>query len=199
VADRATGDAHAEPNESSPDSSLSLEIEEVEHGLTALVAKAFFYTRRVFDEAMRPYGVTASQAAALNRIYGHPGISGAEISRQMGTTPQAVRLTLTTLERKGLVERRPDPDNGRIVKTYLSEKGRSVILRCRAEATKVEQQLAQNVGDIDRRMMIQFLARYLDDPKQTADREPVGEDERGKESAPAWSLDVRGAEEDDHE
>ena len=90
----------------------------------------------------------------------------------MGTTPQAVRLTLTMLERKGLVERRPDPDNGRIVQTYLSEKGRSVILRCRAEATKVEQRLARNVGDIDRRMMIQFLGRYLDDPKQTADRDP---------------------------
>jgi hypothetical protein len=51
----------------------------------------------------------------------------------------------------------------------------------------------------DRRMMIQFLGRYLDDPKQTPDREPVGDDDRGNESAPAWSLGVRGAEEDDHE
>jgi DNA-binding MarR family transcriptional regulator len=158
VADRP---ALSDPDEKWTAPTVTSETEELEQGLTALVARAFFYTRRVFDEAMRPFGITASQAGVLNRIYEHPGISGAEISRQMGTTPQAVRLMLATLVRKGLVERRPDPDNGRIVQAFLSEQGRTVILSCRSEAVEIEGRLAKDVDDDERRMVIQFLERYL--------------------------------------
>jgi DNA-binding MarR family transcriptional regulator len=164
MAERAGRGSPAGPTNGSADPGADLRIEYVEQGLTALIAKAFFYTRRVFDEAMRPYGITSSQAGVLNRIYEHPGISGAEISRQMLTTPQAVRLMLATLEHKGLVERRPDPANGRVVQTFLSREGRSVIRSCRVEAVEVERRLAKNVGDEERRMVIQFLERYLHGP-----------------------------------
>jgi DNA-binding MarR family transcriptional regulator len=127
-------------------------VEQVEQGLTATIAKVFFFSRRVFDDAMRPHGLTSSQASVLNRIFEHPGISAAEISRQMLTTPQAVRLTLSTLERKGLVERQPHPVHGRLVQAFLSEKGRSIIIKCRQDATEVEQTLTERVDDETRLM-----------------------------------------------
>lgn len=173
-----TGTVASEPVESSPGADPSSEIEELERGLTATIGKVFFYTRRVFDEAMRPYGVTASQASVLNRIFEHPGISGAVISRQMMTTPQAVRLMLVTLERKGLVERRPDPDHGRVVRTFLSEQGRSVILRCRARAAEVERRLTKDVDDRERRRVIEFLENYLELSRTPAHGMPDGGEDR---------------------
>jgi DNA-binding MarR family transcriptional regulator len=79
----------------------------------------------------------------------------------MLTTPQAVRLMLATLGHKGLIERRPHPGNKRVVQTFLTGEGRSVIVRCRVEVLEVERRLARNVDDEERRTVIQFLEKYL--------------------------------------
>jgi DNA-binding MarR family transcriptional regulator len=125
---------------------------------------AYFYTRRVFDEAMRPHGISGPQAGVLDRIYERPGISGIEISRAMLTTPQAVQIMLATLERKGLIERRHDPDNGRYVQAFLTEEGRSVIVKCRTEAPAAELRLSEGFTQDEREVAIRFLERFLDRP-----------------------------------
>ena len=184
MTERAASSAETDAFESTSDISLSLGAEDLEEGLTAMVGKVFFFTRRVFDDAVRPYDVTSSQASVLNRILNDPGISGAEISRQMMTTRQAVRLTLVALERKGLVERRSDPDNGRAVQAFLTERGCSVILKCRAEGEEVERQLTKNVDERERRMVIQFLTSYLERSQSATNRAADGDDDRGKELHP---------------
>jgi DNA-binding MarR family transcriptional regulator len=134
---------------------------------------AYFHTRRVFDEAMRPHGISGPQSGVLDRIYEKPGVSGIEISRAMLTTPQAVQIMLATLERKGLIERRQDPNNGRSIQAFLTEKGHSVILKCRAEAFAAEQRLAEGFSAEERETAIRFLERFLDRPiAERAGREP---------------------------
>ena len=92
--------------------------------------QAFHYTRRTFDDAVRPYGITATQLGVLNRLAERPGLSGAELGRLMLTTSQAAQLMLAALERKGLIKRTPDPNHGRIVRSggpelalHLEDKG----------------------------------------------------------------------------
>jgi DNA-binding MarR family transcriptional regulator len=52
-----------------------------------------------------------------------PGASGADLARVCNTTPQAMNGVLGTLEREGLIERRPHPTHGRILQVTLSEEG----------------------------------------------------------------------------
>jgi len=140
-------------------------IEELHHqSLSVLFMKAYFYTRRIFDEAMRPHGISGPQAGVLDRIYERPGISGVEISREMLTTPQAVQIMLATLERKGLIERRQDPSNRRFVQAFLTEEGHAVILKCRAEALAAEGRLGEGFSAEERQLMIRFLERFIDQP-----------------------------------
>ena len=123
--------------------------------------QAFFYTRRSFDEALRAHGVSASQLGVLNRLAERPGLSGAELARQMFTTSQAAQLMLATLERKGLVERTRDPSHGRIVRSVLTEDGRRVVDVCRADTRQVEQQLVAVLDDDDREALVDLLMRYV--------------------------------------
>jgi DNA-binding MarR family transcriptional regulator len=139
----------------------SSEVEGLHQGLSALLMKAYFYTRRVFDEAMRPHGVSGSQAGVLDRIYTRPGISGIEISREMFTTPQAVQIMLATLERKGLIERRQDPENRRFVQAFLTERGDTVIRACRAEALAAEQRISKGISAEERDLVVRFLEHFL--------------------------------------
>ena len=55
-----------------------------------------------------------------------PGLSGADLARRMLIRPQGVQLALTALERRGLVERKQDPQHGRILQAFLTDQGRKV-------------------------------------------------------------------------
>ena len=139
--------------------------------LSPLINQAFYYTRRTFDEVVRGYGITASQMGVLHRIEDYPGITGAELSRRMFTTPQAAQLMLTTLENKGLIERKPDPASGRIVRSFLTEDGRRLVDDCLAESYEVERQLASVLTDDEHRTLHSLLQRYVNQlPAHQADR-----------------------------
>jgi DNA-binding MarR family transcriptional regulator len=129
--------------------------------LPLLMMQAFHYSRRAFDEAVRPHGLTASQVGALNRIAHEPGISGADLGRRMFTTPQAAQLMLASLERKGLVERKPDPSYGRIVRSVLTEDGRRILDACADDVLDVEQRLCAPLDTGELETLIDLLVRYI--------------------------------------
>lgn len=126
-----------------------------------LIWEAFQFSRRSFDEALRPHGVSGTQLSVLNRIAQQPGLSGSELSRLMLTTPQAAQLTLASLERKGLIERRADVGNGHVVRSNLTEEGRRVVNSCEAEVHAVERRLLTVLSPDEQRSLSALLRSYL--------------------------------------
>jgi DNA-binding MarR family transcriptional regulator len=51
-------------------------------------------------------------------------MSGADLARASGTTPQAMNGVIATLERDALVERRPHATHGRILEITLTPEGK---------------------------------------------------------------------------
>ena len=139
-----------------------IRVDRMRRGLLPLVMQAFFYSRRSFDEAMRSHGLTGSQAGMLSRIYDQPGISGAELSRQMLTTPQAVQLMLATLERKGLIERTPDRAKGRVLGSHLTAIGRKTFRACLTDAGEADRSLSQGRDEAEREQLLDLLQKYSD-------------------------------------
>src|SRR5579863_2073994 len=95
-----------------------------------LFKRVFHQGHRAVNEAVGRYGVTATQMGALNRLIAEPGLSGAELARRLLISPQAAQLAVVALEKRGFVERIPDANHGRIVRTYLTDAGRSVAAIC---------------------------------------------------------------------
>jgi DNA-binding MarR family transcriptional regulator len=76
-------------------------------------------------------------------------------------TPQAAHVALQTLERKGLIERKPGPSGGRAVGSVLTEAGRGTVAACRAPWRSVARRLAAALTPEERATLIELLERYL--------------------------------------
>ena len=89
--------------------------------------------RTLFDREMRPLGVTHAQWWTLAQLSrgGSAGMAQAELARLLGLGKVAVSGMVERLEAAGLVERRPDPANGRIKRVLMTPRGRETIDRMR--------------------------------------------------------------------
>ena len=57
--------------------------------------------------------LTLPESSALARLDRGGPATGSELARQEQISPQSMGATLASLEAKGLIERRPDPEDGR--------------------------------------------------------------------------------------
>lgn len=99
-----------------------------------LLKQAFYFSLTTVNEAISDHGVSTAQIGLLRQLANEPGLSGAELARRLLITPQGVQLALTALERRGLVERRQNPQHGRILQAYLTDEGRAVTSAVLADA-----------------------------------------------------------------
>lgn len=88
-----------------------------------LLGQAWRALLGAMEVALRPLGLTAPQYGVLSVLAREPGASGADLARACHTTPQAMSGVLATLEREGLIERRPHPTHGRILQATLTSEG----------------------------------------------------------------------------
>jgi DNA-binding MarR family transcriptional regulator len=136
--------------------------------ITWLLKQAWEHGRRTVDDAIRSHGVTTAQIGILNRLADSPGLSGAELGRRLLITPQAAQLALATLQRHGLVERTPDPNHGRILRTYLTEEGRRVTTVCLVDALESEARLLDVLDAGEQETLRELLKRLAGRPTAPA-------------------------------
>lgn len=115
------------------------------------LATLMFIAYRAMDDqvvrAMREagYQVTVAQARIAQRIA--PGGSRlTELAEQAQVTKQTASLLVAALEEEGLVERVPDPADGRARLIRFTPKGRTAADRAREVVTSVEQNWNEHLG-----------------------------------------------------
>ena len=91
-----------------------------------LLKQALYFSGTTVNEAISQHGVSTAQIGLLRQLADEPGLSGADLARRLLISPQGVQLALTALERRGLVQRKQDPQHGRILQAYLTDQGRKV-------------------------------------------------------------------------
>jgi DNA-binding MarR family transcriptional regulator len=80
--------------------------------------------------------VTLPETSALAPLErGGPATPGA-LAKQEQISPQSMGATLAALEARGLIQRHPDPDDGRRVVMSLTEAGLEVVRARRSERTE---------------------------------------------------------------
>ena len=129
-----------------------------------LLKRAWQNGHRAISEAIRIYDITPTQVGALNHLLHEPGLSGAQLARRLLVTPQAAQLALTALDRRGLIERKPDPNHGRIVRTYLTAEGRRVTKLSMHRSLTAENQYLAVLDEEERSTLVGFLTRLANQP-----------------------------------
>jgi DNA-binding MarR family transcriptional regulator len=72
-------------------------------------------------------GLTMPERQALSRLDRSGPATSSELARQVQITAQAMGATLGALQARGLVERRPDPEDGRRVILTVTDAGRQEL------------------------------------------------------------------------
>ncbi|MDX2155542.1 MAG: MarR family transcriptional regulator [Hyphomicrobiaceae bacterium] len=82
--------------------------------------------RTVFDRRVKALGITRPQWLALVRLDRRPGASQSELADMMEIERAPAGKIVDRLEERGWIERRPDPDDRRINRIFLTELGERV-------------------------------------------------------------------------
>lgn len=72
------------------------------------------------------FGLGEGQPKLLRRLAEEDGMSQAELARRSCLEPATITVGLTRMEKAGLVERRPDKEDLRITRIWLTDAGREL-------------------------------------------------------------------------
>lgn len=127
-----------------------------------LLKQAFYYSLTTINDAMRVHGVSTAQIGVLRQLANEPGLSGAELARRLLISPQGVQLALTALERRGLLERNPDPRHARILRSYLTSEGRDVAETVVNDAIAAHQEVFGVLSAQEQQTLRELLGRVVE-------------------------------------
>jgi DNA-binding MarR family transcriptional regulator len=135
-----------------------------ERSLGFLVKQVHHLMRLGIEQRMREARLdqmTHAHAVTLHSLIAAPGCSGAELARAAMVTPQTMNAILVNLETQGLVERKPDPKHGRILATFITEKGRRHFERGVVAAEGFLDGMETALSPAERRNLRHLLLRCL--------------------------------------
>ncbi|WP_333695814.1 MarR family winged helix-turn-helix transcriptional regulator [Flavobacterium sp.] len=102
---------------------------------------------RMYNEEASKYDGSMAIGFALLSIDKEEGTPSTYISNRMGMEATSLTRTLKTLEEKGLIIRKKNPDDGRGVLIYLTELGKEKRELSRNTVLKFNEVIRENISD----------------------------------------------------
>ncbi|HEY3633372.1 MAG TPA: MarR family transcriptional regulator [Jatrophihabitantaceae bacterium] len=94
--------------------------------LLTLFTRASKLLRTAADDAMSVHGVRVGQNIILEALWADDGLTPGQIAQRVGLATPTVVNTVTRMEQAGLVVRRSDPQDARLVRIQLTDRGRAL-------------------------------------------------------------------------
>jgi DNA-binding MarR family transcriptional regulator len=127
-----------------------------------LLKQAWYFSLTSVNESVSEHGVSTAQIGMLRQLASEPGLSGAELARRMLISPQGVQLGLKELERRELVERKQDPQHGRILQAFLTDHGRQVAEAVVSDAIAAQDKVFGVLSDAEQATLRELLGRIIE-------------------------------------
>ena len=130
--------------------------------LLTLFTRASKLLRSAADEAMSPHGVRVGQNIILEALWQQDGLTPSEIARRLDMATPTVVNTATRMEAAGLLTRRPDSADARLVRLHLTARGRAIEGAVKRERDKLERRVTRTLTPLERRNLHSALAKIID-------------------------------------
>lgn len=104
-------------------------------------------------------GVHPGQEFLLAHLWEHDGLAQGDIAARVGVEAPTISRMVQRMERVGLVERRPDPCDGRIQRVWLTQQGRAARPQVEQAWTALEAATLDSLDDNERAALVGLLGR----------------------------------------
>ena len=102
---------------------------------------------KMYNEEAAKFGSTMATGFALLSIDPENGTPSTSLGPKMGMEATSLSRTLKTMEEKGLIVRKPNPEDGRGVLIYLTEFGREKRAYSREKVLTFNETIRANVSE----------------------------------------------------
>jgi DNA-binding MarR family transcriptional regulator len=114
---------------------------------------------RRFRDRLAPLGLRPRDFALLHSVATTEGVTQQVIAERMRVAPSRMVAFVDSLEERGLLERRPNPDDRRARALFLTPEGRDLLARAFAVPTEQEELLTSDLSDHERDQLLNLLGR----------------------------------------
>ena len=125
-------------------------------GLPVLLARAGQRAQRAMDAQFAPYHVSMAQFVVLAVVAVDTAATAGTLARELDMDSSAMTRLLDRMETAGIVARRSDPHDRRVVRVVLTERGQELLPTLVTVAFRVHRALACDRSGAE-------LARFVDD------------------------------------
>jgi DNA-binding MarR family transcriptional regulator len=108
---------------------------------------------------LKPLGVTRSQWWVLAFLSRADGMSQVALAEELDLGKVALGGLIDRLEKTGLVSRRPDEDDRRIKRVFLTKKSHALINEIRVSVSGTEKVILDQINDADLRATVRALRK----------------------------------------
>lgn len=121
---------------------------------------------RMLERALRDqiarYGVVPGQFPALLALYEEDGQTQAQLGERVQIEQPTIAKTLQRMERDGLVERVPDPADGRRARIHLTPRARELQAALTTAAREVNAQALKGLPNAEARKLMDGMQHAID-------------------------------------
>lgn len=130
------------------------------------IAKADRANRASVGELLSGLGLHVGQERVLAELLREDGLRSGAIACRLGIVAATATKMISRMEGSGLIERRPDPDDARCGRVFLTDKGRSLEEPLGKLREENEERLLAGLDEEERRELHRLLGhvrRNLED------------------------------------
>lgn len=110
---------------------------------------------------IRPLGLSTGTFPIMLQLWEKDGRSQRELVEALGIEQATVANSLNRMERDGLIARRPDDHDGRIKRTWLTERGRSLHAPAVAAAEAVNEDALAGLSPHERADLVRLMTKAI--------------------------------------
>jgi MarR family transcriptional regulator, organic hydroperoxide resistance regulator len=123
----------------------------------------FWATKRVLAQASATafsrHGVYEGQQYVLQCLWGDDGLTPGEVARRLGLATATVTRATARMEAAGLLRREPHERDGRLVRLFLTERGRALERAIAEEMDQLSERALSSLDQAERAALVSSLNR----------------------------------------
>lgn len=118
-------------------------------------------------------GLYRGQPPVLKALWEQEGLTHTALAERLQVTPATITKMLQRMEKAGFIVRKPDAEDQRVSRVYLTEAGRAIQSQVQAVWQRMERETFDGFTQEERALLHRFLQQIRENLKRvTGDRPP---------------------------